>query len=76
MRLRTRELHRGEGGRGKQHEAKFCHDDLGPWGKPWQDKKSRSAEPVGVTINGQPLGRIVAGYKRKTLFISFTQWVA
>jgi hypothetical protein len=30
--------------------------------------KSRSAEPVGVAINSQPLGRIVAGYKRKTAF--------
>jgi hypothetical protein len=39
-------------------------------------KKSRSAEPVGITINGQPLGRIVAGYQRKTLSILFMQWVA
>jgi hypothetical protein len=76
MRWRAGELHRGKGCRGKQHEAKFCHDDLGPRGKPWQDEKSRSAEPVGVTINGQPLGRIVAGYKRKALFISFVQGVA
>jgi hypothetical protein len=30
----------------------------------------------GVAINSQPLGRIVAGYTRKTLFISFMQWVA
>jgi hypothetical protein len=38
-------------------------------------RKSR-AEQVGVTINSQPLGRIVAGYKRKVLFISSMQWVA
>jgi hypothetical protein len=69
-------VHRGKGCRGKQHEAKFGHDDLGPRGKPGKIKKGRSAEPVGVTINGQPLGRIVAAYKRKALFISFMQWVA
>ena len=38
--------------------------------------KELFAEPVGVTINGQPLGRIVAAYKCKALFISFMQWVA
>jgi hypothetical protein len=70
------EVQRCKGCRGKQHEAKFCHDDLDPGGKPWQEDKSRSAEPFGVTINSQPLGRIVAGDKRKTLFISIMQWVA
>jgi hypothetical protein len=34
-----------------------------------------ASEPVGIAINGQPLGGIVAGYKRKTLLISFMQWV-
>jgi hypothetical protein len=32
MRWRASELHRCEGCRGKQHEAKFCHDDLSPGG--------------------------------------------
>jgi hypothetical protein len=36
----------------------------------------RSADRVGARINSQPLGRIVAGYKRKALFISFMQGVA
>jgi hypothetical protein len=77
IRRRVSEVQRCKGCRGKQHEAKFCHDDLGPWGKPWQERKqSRCAEPVGATINSQPLGRIVAGYKRKTLFISRMQGVA
>jgi hypothetical protein len=35
-----------------------------------------SAADIGVPINSQSLGRIVAGGKTKTLFISFTQRVA
>jgi hypothetical protein len=30
MRCGACELHRGQRGRRKQHETKFCHDDLGP----------------------------------------------
>jgi hypothetical protein len=35
-----------------------------------------SRRRLGVPINSQPLGRIVAGDKSKTLFISFAQQVA
>jgi hypothetical protein len=31
MRCLCRELRHGQSGRGKQHDAKVCHDDLGPW---------------------------------------------
>lgn len=45
MRWRASELHRCEGCRGKQHEAKFGHDDLGL--RENLGKKCRGAEPVG-----------------------------
>jgi hypothetical protein len=58
------ELRGREGGGGEQHEAKFCHDSPKILGKNWIDKQGcLSAERIGATINGQPLGRIVAAIK-------------
>jgi hypothetical protein len=39
-------------------------------------KDSSFAENVGVPINGESLGRIVADDKTQTLFISFAQLLA
>jgi hypothetical protein len=60
------ELHRREGGRGKQHEAEVLHDGLVP-------RKVLCAEGFGEAINCQPLGRIVAAPKRRKLFILTSQ---
>jgi hypothetical protein len=51
------ELHRREGGRGKQHEAKFGHDGLDPRNELW----ILGFLIQGATINEQALGWIVAG---------------
>ena len=79
-RLRMRngacELHRGQSGGGEQHETKMGHDD-------WDPRKGSlegtcgnrilATECFGRAINSQPLGRIVAGNLRDSLFISFQQ---
>jgi hypothetical protein len=57
------ELRSREGGGGKQHEAKVCHDDVSPWKNSEQQTRCLLTARVGVTINSQPLGRIVAAYK-------------
>jgi hypothetical protein len=62
-------LHRRKSCRGKQHETKFCHDDLNP------RKNSGSTRSPGwtnevVTINEYALGRIVAAFKGRLSFIS------
>lgn len=43
MRGRACELHRSESGRGKQHEAKFCHDDVDPGRKVLKRGDQRTA---------------------------------
>jgi hypothetical protein len=60
------ELHRREGGCGKQHEAKFGHGDLDPENELW----FLGLLIQGKAINEQALGWIVAASKRGTRFIS------
>jgi hypothetical protein len=57
-------LHRREGGRGKQHEAKFGHGDLDPDNELWF-----LGLLIGNAMNEQALGWIVAAFKRGTGFI-------
>jgi hypothetical protein len=54
------ELHRGEGRRGKQHEAKLGHGD----------EILRKVLEVSLAINRYALGRIVAGGRDAARFIS------
>jgi hypothetical protein len=61
MRRRAGEVHRRQRGRGKQHDTKVCHDDLGP---PENVHAKVLSRAFGMTINSQPLGRIVAAAKR------------
>jgi hypothetical protein len=68
LRLRRHacELHRREGGRGKQHEAKVCHDGLvSPEGSLHREFGTGDQQPA--------LGRIVATAKRRQLFILASQ---
>jgi len=51
MRCGCRELRNGQSGRGKQHDAKVCHDDLGPW-KGSGSNGLAVAERFGGSING------------------------
>jgi hypothetical protein len=69
VRCGGRKLRHGQSGRGKQHDAKVCHDDLGPW-ECSGSKRIVSAVVVGWSINGQSLGRIVAGWNKRRHFIS------
>jgi hypothetical protein len=63
---RACELHRREGGRGKQREAKVCHDGLVP-------RKVLAPKGSAWTINSQPRGWIVAARKRRKVFILTSQ---
>jgi hypothetical protein len=74
LRRRARELHRRQGGRGKQRDTKVCHDDLGPR-KSFGIKRFSQPNGFGVTINSQPLGRNVAAAKRSGSFILPAQGV-
>jgi hypothetical protein len=58
-------LHRCKRSGGKQHETKFCHDDLVPGKRFWQQGLQQ-----GLTINEYALGRIVAAFKGGLIFIS------
>jgi hypothetical protein len=59
--------------RGKQHETKFCHDDLWSPGKILATNGYLLNNPASLTINGQALGRIVAAFKIKFVFILNTK---
>jgi hypothetical protein len=74
MRWRASELHRCEGCRGKQHEAKFCHDDLGLQEN--LGKKCRCAEPVGCCDQQPAIRPDCGGLQTQNSFISFMQRVA
>ena len=74
VRRRGREVHRRQSRGGEQRETKVCHDDVSPRKGSEQIKDSSAAESFGVPINSQSLGRIVAGDKTQTLFISIAQW--
>jgi hypothetical protein len=51
MQCLCRKLRHGQSGRGKQHDAKVCHDVLGPWEKPGSNGLA-IAECFGGSING------------------------
>ena len=76
MRSGACELHHRQSRGGEQHEAKFFHDGWGPRKGSLEgvcQNRILAAEYFGHTINSQPLGRIVAGNLRESLFISFRQ---
>jgi hypothetical protein len=62
-------LHRRKSCRGKQHETKFCHDDLNPRENSGSKRSPGWTNEV-VTINEYALGRIVAASKGRLGFIS------
>jgi hypothetical protein len=51
VRYGCRKLRHRQSGRGKQHDAKVCHDDLGPW-ECSGSKGLVVAERFGWSING------------------------
>jgi hypothetical protein len=51
MRGDARELRGREGGGGKQHEAKVCHDDGGSRKNPEQQTRCLLTERIGTAIN-------------------------
>jgi hypothetical protein len=76
MRSGACELHHRQSGSGEQHEAKVSHDDWGPRKGSLEgtcQNRILATECFGLAINSQPLGRIVAGNLRESLFISFQQ---
>jgi hypothetical protein len=60
---------RRKSSRGKQHETKFGHDDLWSPGKILATNGYLLNKQASPAINGQALGRIVAAFKSKFVFI-------